>query len=435
MSSAVPRVTDAQVKAAGSVTKLVVGLIETIKDTSKTPMEIKEKAVAALRSLALQAGTRDEGDDTFTSCAALIASQGLPPLVELAGTGSSVAQTHAAATLAIVSHNSKEHQLAIGKLGGVKSLVTLLKSGGSGAQEQAAAAIAAISAAAENKEPLVKAGATLPLVSLLGARHSSAAAQLHASEAVGNLASLAEAQGTVQQAGGVLKLIRLLESGKAQELAARALAKLAHENMAIQAEVCVHDGIKALLALLSGLNVEAQTQAASAVAELAQGVEGKPRDRRRTQDAIAKAGGIGPLLQMVESRYPQAVAESVNALAQVSRGNRPNQDTIAMMDGLRPLTELLLPTRAEGGPNPPLVQVSTRQHTPCPSQPPLLVCPHERPLPAPTRRSCRPTPRWRSRASARGTAPTRVPWPTWAGCRASACCCGRRRARGRRRCP
>ena len=114
-----------------------------------------------------------------------------------------------------------------------------------------------------------------------------------------------------------------------------------------------------LLALLSGINTESQTMASMAIAELASGANGK--NRRRTQDAIAKAGGIGPLLQLVESRYPLCVAEAVNAIAQVSRNNRANQEVIAQMGGIHPLVQLLQATREgtyEGDSNPDFVQAN-----------------------------------------------------------------------------
>lgn len=301
MGLAVPRVTAAQTAAAGGVENLISSLLDVLKTAS--PMDLKEKAVAALRSLAMQ-----HADNS-----SLIVKDGLAQLVELTVSGSTNAQVHAAATIGTVSRGQLEPQLAVGKLGGIGALVTILKSGGNSAQEQAAAAVASISQTTANKEPILKAGGVPPLVMLLKA--GSAEAQVYASEAVGNLASLVEVQMSVQKAGGVPKLLALLGSGRAQEFAARAIAKLAHENHAIQVEVCKLGGIALLLALLSGLNVEAQTQAAAAIAELAQGAEGK--NRKRTQDAVAKAGGIGPLLQLIESRYPQAVAEAVNAIAQV----------------------------------------------------------------------------------------------------------------------
>ena len=301
MGVVVPRVTAAQAAAAGGVKNLISGLLDMLKSIS-SQMELREKGVAALRSLAMQSAEN-----------AVFIAAGLPQLVELTVSGSETAKVHAAATLAIVSRGNLQHQLSIGKLGGITALATLLKSGSSSVQEQAAAAVASISMAAANKEPAIKAGALPPLVSLL--KSGSSEAQLHASEAVGNLASLVDAQMTVQKTGGIQRLLALLGSGKAQEFAARALAKLSHQNHAVQAEVIKNGGVALLLALLSGLSVEAQTQAAAAIAELAQGANGK--NRKRTQDAIAKAGGIGPLLQLIESRYPHAVAEAVHAIAQV----------------------------------------------------------------------------------------------------------------------
>ena len=94
-------------------------------------------------------------------------------------------------------------------------------------------------------------------------------------------------------------LLSLLGSGKAQEHAARAIAKVAHRNGTVQAEVCKSGGIATLLAMLSDRNVEAQIQAAAALSEIAQGEDGL--GHRRTQNAISKAGGIGPLLAMVEA--------------------------------------------------------------------------------------------------------------------------------------
>lgn len=105
----------------------------------------------------------------------------------------------------------------------------------------------------------------------------------------------------VHRAGGVRYLLALLGVGKAQEYACRALAHLAHNNATIQQEICRSGGIAMLLAPLSGLNTEGQIYGCAALAELAQGANGK--SRRKTQDAIAKAGGIGPLLQLIESRY------------------------------------------------------------------------------------------------------------------------------------
>ena len=54
------------------------------------------------------------------------------------------------------------------------------------------------------------------------------------------------------------------------------------------------------------MHMHVQVHAAAALSELAQGANGK--NRRKTQDAIAKAGGIGPLVQLIISRYQEVYA-------------------------------------------------------------------------------------------------------------------------------
>ena len=79
-------------------------------------------------------------------------------------------------------------------------------------------------------------------------------------------------------------LLALLFNGKAQTPAAGALAKLANNNPENQTIIAFAGGIAPLLALLNGRNLEAQVQAASALGELA-------RNNVETQAAIVKAGG------------------------------------------------------------------------------------------------------------------------------------------------
>ena len=88
---------------------------------------------------------------------------------------------------------------------------------------------------------------------------------------------------------------------------------MAFENLQNQQEIVKLGGIPKLLPPLSGVNVEAQVQAAAAVAALA----GGERNRSR-QNAIAKAGGIRPILALVDSRYRSAQCMGLHALAQVA---------------------------------------------------------------------------------------------------------------------
>ena len=65
------------------------------------------------------------------------------------------------------------------------------------------------------------------------------------------------------------------------------------------------------------------------------------RENAETQFAIAKAGGIGPLLALLAARSPQAQSQAMSALAQLARDNRENQDAIARAGGVRSLVALL----------------------------------------------------------------------------------------------
>ena len=163
----VPRVTAHQIAAAGGLAKLIVGLIETVRSNSQ--MEMREKAVACLRALAMQQNAGSEVDNRK-----LIAETGFPPLVELLKSGSTLAQTHATATLAIVAQGTDSRAVEIAKLGGIESLVGILRAGGNSAQEQAAAAIAQVSYVPANQLPTISAGVIPPLVALLKAGSSEA---------------------------------------------------------------------------------------------------------------------------------------------------------------------------------------------------------------------------------------------------------------------
>ena len=164
----------------------------------------------------------------------------------------------------------------------------------------------------------------------------SVAAQAFASQALANAAQfdMEEGQNAIARAGAIPTLLKLLEVGKAQMPAAGALANLARNNPRIQSEIASAGGIAPLLSLLNSRNTEAQVQAASALAELAW-------HNSDTQAAIAKAGGIGPLLALLTSRSTSAQSQGMSALGQLAHHNADNQDAIAKMGGLKPLVNLL----------------------------------------------------------------------------------------------
>ena len=228
-------------------------------------------------------------------------------------------------------------QKTIGEADGVVPIVKLLRMGGAAVQEQAAHALAAFSDDGNHQKQAIKAASRRSLAMLKG---GSAAAQAYAAQALANAAaySAQDGQHAIAKAGAVPVLLTLLSSGKSQMPAAKAIAKLAANNRSIQEEITHAGGIAPLLALLNGLDIEAQVQAAAALAEMA-------RDNAETQAAIAKAGGIPPLLGLLASRSGPlagaAQSKAMAALAQLARHNDKNQNAIASMGGIKPLVAAL----------------------------------------------------------------------------------------------
>jgi vacuolar protein 8 len=322
------RITDVEIAESGGLREYAKQLIDKI---SSGTSEIKERALATLWSLATQ---------NTQNPPAIRQLESIPALVGVLQHGTPVAQERAAGALACIMSGDTEYQTKVIEAGALLPLGLLLRSGGCGGQEQAAAAFASLSELRDAHEAIIKTKSVQALIGLL--QKGSSAAQVNAAQAIANLCTgNPTSQAEVQQFGGIKGLLQILGSGKAQEHAARAISCVAHRNGIVQAEVCQGDGVAKLLSMLSDRNIESQIQAAAALGVLAQGEDGL--GQRRTQNAISKAGGIGPLLAMMNAVpvVHEAVAESVKAIAEVARRNRANQDQIAQMGGIKPLVELV----------------------------------------------------------------------------------------------
>ena len=364
MRMAARRVTAHDIAQAGSIGNLINEAIDCIKVGN---MEVKEYGVQTLRSLVDQqamaansAETRknerenpqdDEPDFELAvpsdNISLIAQAHGIKPLVGLLTVGSSVAQRDAAGCLASIAHGRRDHQDRIIKAGGIKPLASMLRTGDAGTQEQAAAAIASVSQnAVTSQKALMDAGAVGPLVALLkpNVRHE---AQVKAAQSLANLAAgNRPGQIAIAKLHAIPLLLDLLASGKAQEATAHALGRLAFENLENQREIVRLGGIAKLLPPLSGVNAEAQVQAAAAIAALAGGERIKSR-----QNAIAKAGGIRAVLALIHSRYRTVQCSGLHALAQLATNNQANQDAIAQLDGMPPLVAIV-----SSGSSPPETQ-------------------------------------------------------------------------------
>ena len=221
---------------------------------------------------------------------------------------------HACSALAVISDGSgrPQYQEDVIQAGGVLPIAHSLRNGDPSTQEAAAAAVASLSQLKTSHKALVKAGTIVPLVTLLKGNNDDT--HIHACFALGNFAEDNSAnQQLMSEAGAVPLLVGLLGTGKAQEAVTSAVEKLARGNEPNQAEISRLGGVPKLIALLSVVNTETQAQAAAALAAVASG------ESRDEQDVIAAAGGIRPLLALIESRYAIAQRCSGGMCSRCSR--------------------------------------------------------------------------------------------------------------------
>ena len=286
-----------------------------VKDLKTAPQDGKEKCAHLLDVL-----TSSLAD----GIPAMVRAGAVAPLVGMLASGTDGGQIHAASALASIAAARHDFAATIVSAGAVAPLVALVRSGSAKAQMHASAALAALSEDRTQQWPIIKAGAILPLVRLL--RLGIDDVKIHAALCIANIsAAHSEAQHAIHAAGATPLLLSMLQSGKSQMSAALALAKLlspeigsGHANFEIQEAIASEGGIAPLLALLNGVNLPAQVQAAAALSHLARGNE-------RTQTLIARAGGISPLLAMLNSRSAEARACGAAALSALTCAHIENQ--------------------------------------------------------------------------------------------------------------
>ena len=334
--------------------KAKIDLSRLVADLKQGPQEMRARAAKQLLTVA----SSDSADGEDSGAARVVRAGAVAPLAALIPAGTDLGQMHSAATLATIAAAGFSADVA--EAGTIKQTVNLMRTS-AGQQVQAAAVslLANISTARPHRRAIVAAGAVAPLVRIL--KQGSMDARIQAALAMANLADgNAEAQSMLVAGGALPLLIASLPSGKAQMAAARALGALCSADAEddedegggggessgsaeggtipteIQMAILRHGGVPPLLALLDGVNVNAQVEAARAVARLA-------RENTETQCAIAKAGGLGPLLALLPSRTVAAQARGAEALAMLARHHRENQESIARLGGVPTLVGLLAP--------------------------------------------------------------------------------------------
>ena len=331
-------------RAAGAIAALCVGSAEN-QDTV-----VKSKCIAKLVSLLASSVQEAVSAEAAAALAILtldnkknqdkLASEGgieaLINILKTEGGGDNVKGAAASALGALASGKHYENQAAIANAGGIAPLVAVLGLASNEARERAATALAALALDNTKNEEAI----ALFLVSLLGSEDKQACTK--AALAVSRFArASASNQRTIAKAGGIELLVSLLDvdgakaavvSGRqspvsraaldvalVQKDMAAALWSMAYNSPENQTAIAKAGGLEPLIAMLVG-HAEVQTDVAGALWALS--------DDEYNREIIGKLHGIPPLVAILKTGSQAAqetAAGALHALAETAE----NRITIA----------------------------------------------------------------------------------------------------------
>lgn len=228
-------------------------------------------------------------------------------LVEDLKNPSNEVQAAAALELRLLAKHKTENRIIIGHSGAISPLLSLLYSDAQLTQEHAVTALLNLSINQDNKAMIAEAGAIEPLIYVLksgndGAKENSAAALF-------SLSVLEEYKAKIGRSNAVKALVDLLGSGtdRGKKDAATALFNLSifHEN---KARIVQAGAVKHLVDLMNSDNGMVD-KAVALLANLSTIVEGRL--------AIAREGGIVPLVEIVESGSQRGKENAASILLQL----------------------------------------------------------------------------------------------------------------------
>ena len=253
----------------------------------------------------------------------------------------------AAGALWSLAAGSEESQGIVAEEGAIEPLVQILSvkrkhAGASNAQIKACGALAAVADGSPvNQDAMTAAGGIAPLVALLDTCHSGVV-QAHAATALAELTRDHQGnQRAVADAGAVVPLIEMLKSESedkrdlsSKEAAAGALWKLSSQNFEIQTAVAKAGGITPLAALLGSGSSTAQKQAAGALGSLA-------LDNEENEQAISTMI-IELLTSSKHENAPLGSAEkAARAVSRLARAHPSNQVALARAGGIGVLIDMM----------------------------------------------------------------------------------------------
>ena len=271
---------------AGGVPKLV-GVLLGFSGTA-----MKELATVQLCTLTAEA-LKQMAHGNSKIQTAVAESGGIAPLVAMLGSSAHEMQANAAGALANLARNHPINQLSIAKTGAVGPLCTLVREGSAETKDESAMALWSISIDnAPNKDTIAKLGGIDPLVGLL-------------------------VSGT---------------SDKSLECVAGALSSLAHKHVDNREYIS-----KRLVGLLSSSSIKTADRAVRVLTTCKAFTQGSYPN----QMAIAKAGGIPPLITWLSNAAVTAQAQASMAVLSLITANMSTQTQCAKSDGIPPLINLV----------------------------------------------------------------------------------------------
>ena len=215
------------------------------------------------------------------------------PLVAMLGSPAADMQAKAAGALANLAQNHHENQGAIARTGAVAPLCTLVREGSEETKDESAFAIWSLATDhGGNKDTIAKLGGIDPLLSLLVTGETKKSQALRA----GALAALVSKhqdnrQVIAKRLVGLLGSVAVRTPDRAERVL-NACSSFTSDSAANQVAIAKLGGIPPLIAWLQNSNVATQAHAAHAVLCLAM-------DNATTQVLIAKSDAIPPLINLV----------------------------------------------------------------------------------------------------------------------------------------
>lgn len=213
--------------------------------------------------------------------------------------------------VATLCDNEQQNQIAFSKMAGIQPLIPWLEAPEEEVQVQAARALLAVASNNSSTQALIGSmNAIKPLVSLIA--KGSLPAQENAASALWHLATMSENRVRIAQAEGFGPLVRMLiaDSDRAPQISSMTLLRLAQGSTRAANAIADAGGIKPLVMLLDSVTMATQQMAAACLAAIGA--------VSRYRDDIVKMGGIRPLIKLLVSKMlgtPETAARALGCLA------------------------------------------------------------------------------------------------------------------------